>query len=206
MSERQNRVNINGDKAEKEVPTTMSMDITKFQATTYARKPFQVLAVEVNADNIEALSEYIGELRHKNGTPYIQSDKKLVGNAFKVWPGFFVTLLNGKTRCYSRRVFNEQFVDHEEFREQIEIINGNAHVRQTENFLNKLFSPETDVVGDAPEESVPNAYCEHGHADGECPYRNCVPYSDTDAEDGDDGVETMSLSEALSNRDRSLDL
>lgn len=102
------------------------MDMEAFNSVTHIRKPFKVEAVEVTRENIHELSEFIGELKHKqDGTPYIQSDKKLVGNTFKVWPGFYVTLLNKKVRCYSRRVFFEQFLELDEATESwVNYING----------------------------------------------------------------------------------
>lgn len=79
--------------------------------STYVRKPFTVEAVEVTVDNIAELAEFIGTLRAKdNGTPYIQVDRRLVPNVFRVFPGFWMTKMNDNIRCYSSRVFLEQFI------------------------------------------------------------------------------------------------
>jgi len=79
--------------------------------TSYVRKPFTVEAIEVTVDNIEELAELVGELRKKDdGTPFIHVNKRLVPNVFRVYPGFFVTRMGDNVRCYSRKVFNEQFV------------------------------------------------------------------------------------------------
>lgn len=77
----------------------------------HVRKPFEVLAVEVTVDNIEHLAPLIGQLKHKdNGTPYIQVDRRLVPNIFRVFPGFWMTRMGDNIRCYSKKIFAEQFV------------------------------------------------------------------------------------------------
>lgn len=79
--------------------------------TTFVRKPFLVEAVEITAENIAEIAELVGELKEKpDGTPYIQANRKLVPNSFMVYPGFYMTKMDDNIRCYSRRVFNEQFV------------------------------------------------------------------------------------------------
>lgn len=78
---------------------------------TYVRKPFVVQAVEITADNIAEVAEHVGDLRHKeDGTPFILVDRRLVPNVFRVYPGFFMTKMGENVRCYSRKIFNEQFV------------------------------------------------------------------------------------------------
>lgn len=77
---------------------------------SYVRKPFVVEAVEVTEDNIGEIAKYVGELRAKDdGTPFIFVDRRLVPNIFRVYPGFFMTRMNDHIRCYSRKVFFEQF-------------------------------------------------------------------------------------------------
>ncbi len=82
---------------------------------TYVRKPFTVEAVQVTLDNIEEIAALIGSLEHKaDGTPYIVvekkvTDKKFVPNIFNVYVGFWMTRMGNKTRCYSPKVFNNQF-------------------------------------------------------------------------------------------------
>lgn len=79
--------------------------------TTFVRKPFVVEAVEITVDNIAEIAEKVGVLREKdNGTPYIQVDRRLVPNIYKVYPGFWMTTMGDNIRCYSKRIFNEQFV------------------------------------------------------------------------------------------------
>jgi hypothetical protein len=84
------------------------------QFTTFVRKPFVVEAVEVTKDNISEVAKYVGDLRQKeDGTPYILVDPRLVPNVpdiFRVYPGFFMTKMGENVRCYSRKIFTEQFM------------------------------------------------------------------------------------------------
>lgn len=78
---------------------------------THVRKPFPVEAVEITADNIEEVATYVGDLRNKeDGTPYILVDRRLVPNVAKVYIGFFMTKMGENVRCYSRKIFHEQFM------------------------------------------------------------------------------------------------
>ena len=80
--------------------------------TTFVRKPFVVQAVEVTADNIEEVAKYIGDVREReDGTKYILVDGRLVPNVERVYPGFFMTKMGENVRCYSRKIFREQFVE-----------------------------------------------------------------------------------------------
>jgi hypothetical protein len=77
----------------------------------FVRKPFVVEAIEVTEDNIAELAGMIGTLREKeNGTPYIAVDRRLMPNLLRVYPGFWVTRMGDNVRCYSRRIFRQQFV------------------------------------------------------------------------------------------------
>lgn len=79
--------------------------------TTFVRKPFVVDAIEVTAENIAEVAKYVGDLREKeDGTPYILVDRRLVPNVFRVYPGFFMTKMGENVRCYSRKIFREQFI------------------------------------------------------------------------------------------------
>lgn len=83
--------------------------------TTFVRKPFVVEAVEVTSKNIAEVAKYVGDLREKeDGSPYILVDRRLVPNVFKVYPGFFMTKMGENVRCYSRKIFKEQFVEEDE--------------------------------------------------------------------------------------------
>ena len=79
--------------------------------TTFVRKPFMVDAVEITAENIAEAAKYIGDLREKeDGTAYILVDPRLVPNVSYVYPGFYMTKMGENVRCYSRKIFREQFV------------------------------------------------------------------------------------------------
>jgi len=83
--------------------------------TTFVRKPFVVEAVEITTDNIEEVAKYIGDVREKDdGTKYILVDRRLVPNVEKVYPGFFMTKMGENVRCYSRKIFREQFMERTE--------------------------------------------------------------------------------------------
>jgi hypothetical protein len=80
--------------------------------TTFVRKPFAVEATEITTENIAEIAELIGVLREKdNGSPYIAVDRRLVPNLFRVYPGFWMTKMGDNIRCYSKRVFKQQFVE-----------------------------------------------------------------------------------------------
>lgn len=77
----------------------------------FVRKPFTVEAVEVTRENIKELAKDIGILKKKeDGTPFIQVNHRLVPNVFRVFPGYWVTRMGDNVRCYSRKIFFEQFI------------------------------------------------------------------------------------------------
>lgn len=84
---------------------------SKVEFKKYTRKPFDVEAVEITDDNIEEVAEFIGTIRTKDedNTKFIQVDRRLIPNVFRVYPGFFMTRMGDNIRCYSPRTFNEQF-------------------------------------------------------------------------------------------------
>ncbi len=79
--------------------------------TTFVRKPFAVNVVEVTEENIAEIAELVGTLRKKeDGTSYIHVDRRLVPNVYRVFPGFYMTKMGDNVRCYSKQVFNKQFI------------------------------------------------------------------------------------------------
>lgn len=81
------------------------------QFTEFVRKPFVVEAIEITRDNIEELAEHIGVFRVKDdGTPYISVNRLLIQNVYRVYPGFWMTRMGDNIRCYSRKIFRDQFV------------------------------------------------------------------------------------------------
>lgn len=77
---------------------------------TFVRKPFIVEAVEVTTENIEEIAAMVGTLKSDGGKPYIQVDRRLVPNVFKVHPGFWMTRMGDNIRCYSEHIFKAQFM------------------------------------------------------------------------------------------------
>lgn len=78
----------------------------------FVRKPFVVEAVRVTKENISEIADLVGELKEKDdGTPFIYVDRRLVPNVYRVFPGFWMTRMGDHIRCYSNKVFQEQFVD-----------------------------------------------------------------------------------------------
>lgn len=76
----------------------------------FVRKPFIVEAIEINKENIAEMAKYIGDLDETDTrSPYIRVDRNLVPNVTRVYPGFYMTRMGDYVRCYSRRVFFEQF-------------------------------------------------------------------------------------------------
>src|SRR6476469_3823892 len=85
------------------------------QFTTFVRKPFVVEAVEVTADNIAEVAKYVGDLREEDdGTQYILVDRRLVPNIARVYTGFYMTKMGKNVRCYSRKIFRDQFIEEDE--------------------------------------------------------------------------------------------
>lgn len=86
-------------------------DINGFDFVSFARRPFVVDAVMVTVDNLDAIAEHVGEVVQKeDGTRYIQVDRRKVPNVFRVYPGFYLTRLDDNIRCYSPKVFFQQFL------------------------------------------------------------------------------------------------
>lgn len=76
---------------------------------SYVRKPFTVEAVQITKDNIEELAKFIGDLQFENGRPYILVDRRLVPNVVRVFPGYWFTRMGDHTRCYTKKIFAQQF-------------------------------------------------------------------------------------------------
>lgn len=80
--------------------------------TRFVRKPFVVEAIEITEENIEEIAREVGTIREKeDGTLYIQVDQRRVPNVLAVFPGFWMTKMGRNVRCYSRRVFLNQFTE-----------------------------------------------------------------------------------------------
>jgi hypothetical protein len=76
----------------------------------FVRKPFVVEALEITEENIAEVAKYVGDVEENDdGTRFIRVDRSLVPNVTRVYPGYFMTRMGDYVRCYSRRVFFEQF-------------------------------------------------------------------------------------------------
>jgi len=78
----------------------------------YVRKPFAVKVVEVTVANMEELNiEYnLGTLEKKeDGTPFIAIQTRKKGSSFRVFAGYFVVEMGRNVRCFSRKLFFDQF-------------------------------------------------------------------------------------------------
>lgn len=84
----------------------------ELEYSTFVRKPFVVEAVQITAENISEIAKHVGRVRFNRGTneKYIQVNPNLVANLEHVYIGFWMTKMDGNTRCYANRVFLEQFV------------------------------------------------------------------------------------------------
>lgn len=79
----------------------------------YIRKPFAVEAIEITEANISDVAALVGELKVKNGVPFISLDRRIVPNVNRAYIGWFMTRMSDNYRCYSPKIFNEQFTDYE---------------------------------------------------------------------------------------------
>ena len=80
--------------------------------STFVRKPFIVDAVEITTENIEEVAKLVGDLREEeNGIRYILVDPRLVPNVDRVYPGYYMTKMGRNVRCYSRKIFKDQFTE-----------------------------------------------------------------------------------------------
>lgn len=102
----------------------------ELEFTTFVRKPFTVEAVEITLENIEQIAEFVGEIQYKgDGVPFIKVNRRLVPNVLKVHPGFWMTRMNDNIRCYSKKIFLEQFAEHTvDIQKWVDFMNGNVDV------------------------------------------------------------------------------
>jgi len=77
----------------------------------YIRKPFVVEAVEITEENMEAVAALIGEVRRKGDTLFISLNRRIVPNVNRAYVGWFMTRMVDNYRCYSPKVFHEQFAE-----------------------------------------------------------------------------------------------
>lgn len=119
--------------------------------TTYVRKPFRVQAVRITKENIEEIATKIGRIRYKreSGEPFIRVNSRVVPNVPFVYLGFYMTEMGDNIRCYSGKIFEQQFVQ------------TSPEVEDWISFLNRSQTPRVDdssaKVSEEPvAESVPD--------------------------------------------------
>lgn len=77
----------------------------------FIRKPFTVEATMVTHDNIAEVASVTGRLEYKDdGTPFIVVDKQKMDKVWRIFPGFYLTHLNGRYRAYSPKAFAKEFL------------------------------------------------------------------------------------------------
>lgn len=75
----------------------------------YIRKPFAVEALEITEENMAEVAKLVGEVRTKDNVTFIALDRRLVPNVTRAFKGWYVTRMGDQFRCFSPRVFKEQF-------------------------------------------------------------------------------------------------
>lgn len=79
--------------------------------TEFARKPFVVQALLVTKENIAEIAEDCGVIQFlDDGTPFILVNQVIVPRMPRVYPGYWMTKMNGAIRFYVPKVFNDLFV------------------------------------------------------------------------------------------------
>jgi hypothetical protein len=81
----------------------------EFEFTIFNRKPFSVEAVQITEENIDTLGPLVGEVKEKDGEKYIALDRRIVPNVRRAFAGWWITRMNDNLRCYSPKIFEEQF-------------------------------------------------------------------------------------------------
>jgi hypothetical protein len=75
----------------------------------FVRTPFSVEALIITEENIESVARLVGTVRVKNDEKYIALDRRVVPNISRAYIGWYLTRLGDNLRCYSPKVFMEQF-------------------------------------------------------------------------------------------------
>lgn len=77
---------------------------------THRRKPFIVEAAQITEDNLEQAASLIGEVVvGEDGSSHIKINKRLVPNIHRAYVGWWITKMGDNLRCYSPKIFEEQF-------------------------------------------------------------------------------------------------
>ena len=82
--------------------------------SSFVRRPFLVEAVQITEENIHELAKLIGEVKYKDGAPYIALDRRVIPNIRRAYIGWWFTKLDDNLRCYSGKVFEQEFAAYTE--------------------------------------------------------------------------------------------
>lgn len=77
--------------------------------TEFVRRPFKVEAIRITEENIDEIAPLIGEVKTKGNEKFILLDKRIVPSMSRAFVGWWVTKFNDNLRCYSNKIFQEQF-------------------------------------------------------------------------------------------------
>lgn len=97
----------------------------------YVRRPFQVEAVQITEENIEEVAALVGSVREKDGASYIALDRRVVPQMSKAQIGWWITRMDDNYRCYSPKVFDEQFASVEPESKNVfdsSVVDDDAHI------------------------------------------------------------------------------
>lgn len=84
--------------------------MSDIQFERFVRTPFVVEAVQITEENLEEIAAIIGEVKEKDGVRYIALDRRVVPNVARAFVGWTFTRLDDNYRCYSPKVFSQQFI------------------------------------------------------------------------------------------------
>lgn len=116
----------------------------------FVRKPIVVNAVQITIDNIEELAPQIGTLRHKpDGSVFIQVNKRLVPDVFRVYPNFWMTTVGDNVRCYSPKVFSNLFVEVDDnIRSWVDFLSGDYEPEESSNQSEAVMPDTSEEVSE----------------------------------------------------------
>lgn len=84
--------------------------MTDLKFDNFVRKPFAVKATRITEENIEEVAKLIGEVRVKDGQKFIAVNRRIVPTVGRAFIGWYVTILDDNLRCYSPKIFRDQFL------------------------------------------------------------------------------------------------
>jgi hypothetical protein len=85
--------------------------MTDIDYDLFVRKPFAVKATRITEENIDAVAELVGEVRVKDGQKFIALNRRIVPNVGRAFIGWYLTVLDDNLRCYSAKIFKDQFIE-----------------------------------------------------------------------------------------------